>query len=103
MFKAFLIDPIAKSIASIETTGAIGHLYQIVQTQYIETQIINSFGDVLAFAEEPAKNVGIFRVDKSFIIHGRTLVMGIIKGELNEPMIKLEDLLSRIEFLEVKI
>ena len=100
-FSIFLIDPKARSIASVESAGTTAHLRQLVKTDYLLTTHLNEYGDILAYAYEAAEEHDTFCLDGKFNIQGKAIVLGAIDGELKNPRINLQYLRFRIKFPEI--
>jgi hypothetical protein len=91
-----LIDPKARTIAKVETTGNLEHLQQLVQTDFIET-LRGSGNNLIMFGENPKPTEGFF-VLSGVKIKGRALVVGTHGEEMMDPTASVDELRSIITF-----
>lgn len=101
--KAFLIDPLAKTIREIEITGHEDELRSLIEAKHIEYDDISQTVDRLCFDEDCfiAQKPGRFQLDTLAPVAGKALVIGPtdangIPLDVSTSLNKLE---SRIKFI----
>lgn len=98
-FKAILIDPVARTVAVVDTNGSLEHWYQLVKTEYLEHKTVST-GEIMIFAEKQKPSAGIFRIAE-FVVCGRALIVGSkSSGETRDTRLSVDALRALIHFAE---
>jgi hypothetical protein len=100
--KAYLIDPVAKTVTEVDTTGELDSVYALTQCDMVEQVMINTQRDIVLIDEEACyKNpeaLGMFRYADYPAMLGRGLVLGTYGAEWGVPKVTLEALRELVSF-----
>lgn len=102
--KAFLIDPAARRIETVDFDGSLEGLRKLIGFDTIDSDEIDANGDRLFFDEEcflrATPGAGRFQLDTLAPVAGKGVVVGSRAGgaELADPVIGAEALAARIRF-----
>jgi len=103
--KAFLIDPAAKAITSVEIASGIDGIREAIGYKTVDSDEIDDNGDRLFFDEEcfirAIGGAGRFRVDNLAPVQGKGVIVGSrgSAGELADVKTSAEALARRVTFL----
>ena len=101
--KAFLIDPLAKTISEVQVSGQENELRSLVEAKSIEYDDISRTLDRLCFDEDCfiTQKPGRFQLDTLAPVAGKALVIGSANpgGGTHDATISLSELESRIKFI----
>ena len=101
--KAYLIDPLAKTIREIETAGHDDELRSLIEAKHIEYDDISRTTDRLCFDEDCfiSQKPGRFQLDTLAPVAGKALVLGGLSpsGAGSDASINLAELETRIKFI----
>ena len=101
--KAFLIDPLAKTISEVQVSGQENELRSLVEAKSIEYDDISRTLDRLCFDEDCfiTQKPGRFQLDTLAPVAGKALVLGSTdaRNVVHDVSISLAEIESRIQFI----
>lgn len=102
--KAYLIDPISRTVREVEYDGQLHSIYTLLDCELIDSVWLNKQGDVCFVDDEgllrdDAEERGFFTIDGSQPLAGRGLVSGTsMTGEEKSPAISLDACADMVRF-----
>jgi hypothetical protein len=101
--KAYLIDPVAKSITQVEYSGEYTNIYEHIQADCFDVVRVNDKGDSIFVDDEGLMKPNAFFLHRNYPspLAGRGLMLGLdyASGESVEPVCSIEELRQDIVFM----